>query len=96
MALNNFNPSTYGEMVLGTYTSSTQALPGGGGPTLQVTNLGQAPAVVLLGGVSVVVTETTGLVIPAGGSVPLAVGSNTYIAGMALGIMAKLCLAQGT
>jgi hypothetical protein len=61
-----------------------------------VTNLGPGAAAVLLGASNVTVTETTGTVIPRGGSVPLTVGGNGYIAALAVGFSAKLCLAQGT
>ena len=97
MASNNFSPTGYGEMIVAPYISSAQAVPGGGGPTLQVTNLGPNAAVVILGSNTVVVTQATGVLIPVNQSRDLAVGSATYIAGMALGgINSRLYLSQGT
>ena len=95
MALNAFTPSGYGQLNVEAYVSASQAIPGGGGATLLVTNLGPGPAVVLLGSSSVVVTETTGVVVPPLQSLPITVGSNTHVAGLGIGAQAKLCLAQG-
>lgn len=85
MALSNtFTPTSYGSMTVGP-TSSNQALPAGTGSVL-VTNLGIAPVVVLLGtSNAVAVTVSTGVAIPAGQSLALVIGSNTYIAAITAG-----------
>jgi hypothetical protein len=95
MALSNFTPSGYAMMAALWGTSSVQALPGGGGATLVVTNMGPSPAVVLLGGSTATVTPATGMVILAHSTVALAVGSNGYIAAIGTESNATLNLAQG-
>lgn len=96
-AILNFTPSAYGQLAVNSGASSRVAVPGGGGATLVVTNLGPAPAVVLLGDSTVAVSTTTGMAVTPGHSVALAVGSNGYIAGIGTaGLPAILNLAQGT
>jgi hypothetical protein len=95
MALSSFTPSAYGSMSAPPGTSASQAIPGGDGTVLLVTNIGPAPAVVLLGGSSVAVTFSTGVAVLPNQSLALAVGSNTYIAAMGIGSSALLNLAQG-
>lgn len=98
MALSNtFTPTNYGQMTV-TSTSSNQALPAGTGNVL-VTNLGPSPVVVLLGTSNAVsVTASTGVAIPSGGQLALVIGSNTYIAAIAVGggNLAVLNLAVGS
>ncbi len=108
MALSNFTPSAFGvlacpspaPMAVAPFTVGTSAnvaIPGGGGPTLVVTNVGPYPAVVLLGGSTVTVTPATGIAVGVNQSVALAVGSDGYIAGLGVGGgPAILNLAQGT
>jgi hypothetical protein len=103
----NFTPTNYASLMApGPLTlanaavaaAGVAAVPGGGGPTLVVTNLGPSSAVVALGtsATSVPITLGTGLVIPAGQSVSLGVGANTYIAANGTQGIALLNLAQGT
>ena len=96
MAFPSFAPSAYGTMAAPSGASVAQAIPGGAGPTLLVTNMGPSPAVVLLGGSTVVVTPATGVMILPNQSLALAVASNTYIAAMGTQAAAILNLAQGT
>lgn len=97
MALSAFTPTNYGGMSAVSATSGNQAIPGGAGPTLLVSNLGPNPAVVLLGtSNAVTVTASTGIAVIPGQSIPLTVGSNTYIASIGVGGDATLNLAQGT
>jgi len=76
--------------------SSAVALPGtlANDTLVMVTNVGSLPVAVKLGGSTVTVTTTTGLVILAGQSVALGIGSNTYIAGAAVGAIQGLGLSQ--
>ena len=99
MAYTNFTPTAYGQLIApGTVSSPATALPGGGGPTLIVTNIGTHPAIVLLGGSTVQATITTGIAVAPNQSLPLAVGSNGYIAAIGTGYSCHtiLNLAQGT
>ena len=98
MALNNFTPTAFGQMIVAAYVSQNQAVPGGGGPTLLVTNLGPGAAAVLLVATdTATVTEQTGVVIPPLGSQPLAVNGNGFIAALCIGgSNCKICLSQGT
>lgn len=83
-AVSAFTPAAYAEMSVGP-ASSNKALPGSGNQTLYLVNAGPSAVAVLLGGSTVAVTETTGLVLLAGQSIFLGIGSNTYIAAIALG-----------
>jgi hypothetical protein len=106
MPIESFNPSGYAAMsappptpepVTGAAaTSARQALPGGGGPTLVITNLGPSAAVVLLGNENVTVTLQTGMAVLANDWVALAVDSNTHLAAIGAQDRAALNLAQGT
>lgn len=79
MALPNFTPSAYAT-VSATPVSAAFPLPGAGA-TVLVSNIGPAPAFVLLGPVgALVVTPQTGLAVLPNSSVSLAVGSNTQLA----------------
>ena len=95
MALNNFDPSAYGMLGVNGTTSQRKAVPGGGGSTLLVTNLGPATVFVLLGGSTVSVTPSTGIAVLVGQALALAVGSNTYIAAIGDEENAIINLAQG-
>lgn len=85
MALSNtFTPTAYTSMIVGP-ASSNKALPAATGSAL-ITNLGIAPIVVLLGTANTVaVTVSTGVAIPAGQSLALVIGSNTYLAAITAG-----------
>ena len=95
MALTNFTPAAYGALGATKDASVAQAVPGGGGATLLITNLGPSPAVVLLGASAVVVTLATGVAVLPNQSIALAVGANTHIAAIGAGGTAVLNLAQG-
>lgn len=99
MALSSFTPSAYGAMSAPAGESAAQAIPGGGGTVLLVTNIGPAPAAVLLGadseGTPLVVTPATGVVVLPNQALVLTVGSNTHIAAFGIGSNATLNLAQG-
>ncbi len=95
MALASFSPTNFG-MVAAGRTSAAQAVPGGAGATLLVSNLGPYPAAVLLGNSTVAVTAATGVVVLPNQALPLAVGTATHIAAIAVGgNLAQLNLAQG-
>lgn len=96
MALSNFTPSGYGAMFAPMGDSASQAIPGGGGATLLVTNLGPAPAAVLLGDSTVTVSPATGVVVLAGHSLPLATGAHTHVAAYGCGLGSALNLACGS
>lgn len=100
MALSGFAPSAYSSFAA-TSAGSTQAIPGGGGATLLVTNMGPSAASVKLGTSASPTqpdaTQNSGVVVNAGQSIALTVGSNTQISATALGFgAAVLNLAQGT
>jgi predicted naringenin-chalcone synthase len=97
MALAGFAPTNYSSLTALSASVPT-ALPGGGGATLLVTNMGPSPIAVALGGNTVSVTSSNnGLVVNAGQSIALTVGSNGYIAAISLsGAPSQLNLAQGT
>lgn len=83
------------------YVSSRVALPGtpGGDISVRIANLGPCPVAVKLGDNTVVVTQSTGLVILAGDTVYLTIGAATNIAGAACGgpgNQAMVNLATGT
>jgi hypothetical protein len=98
MALaSTFTPASYGYMAV-SQVSSSVALPPGTGSVL-VTNLGPAHVVVLLStSASTVVSQSTGVAIPAGQSLALVIGSNTYISAITVGggLVSQLNLAVGT
>ena len=80
-------------------TSSRAAIPSAGSPTtLIISNLGSAPAFVLLGDNTVAATVAAGFpVLPGQASVPLAVGSATHVAAIAAGkIGVPLRISAGT
>jgi hypothetical protein len=77
-------------------TSARQCLPGGGGPTLLVTNLGPSAAVVLLGDSNVTVSLQTGVAILANSSLALAVNGATHLAALGVQDRSVLNLAQGS
>lgn len=95
MALPSFTPSAYGSMAALYNVSTTQAIPGGAGTVLLITNLGPSPAVVLLGGSTVAVTLGSGLVVLPNQSIALSLGANAYIAAQGAQGTAILNLAQG-
>src|ERR1700722_6722969 len=98
MALSGFAPSGAGQISGLPNQSQRVALPGGGGATLVVTNLGPSDAYVLLGTNTVVVTPATGMLVLARTSIALTVGAATNIAaiGAAGGqYIANLNLVQG-
>lgn len=97
MALNAFAPTNYSS-VTATATAGRVALPGGGGATLLVTNMGPSHVVVKLGDNTVTVSSSNdGIVINAGQSLALTVGSATNIAVLDVGFgAAQVNLAQGT
>jgi hypothetical protein len=98
MALNGFAPAAYGSMSAG-QGSSSAAIPGGAtGPTLLITNLGPAPAFILLStDPTTVVTSATGVPVQPGQSLALTVGDGTYISAIANGFgSAWLSLVSGT
>ncbi len=72
-------------MSLTTTSSNSQIFQGTpNAPTLRVCNRGANDAYVLMGGSSVTVSSTTGTLVPSnGGCIPLAVGTNQYVAGIA-------------
>lgn len=94
----NFTPSDYGSMSASS-GGNVAIIPTSGSPTtLLVTNLGAAPAALLLGTSSTMTppTQATGVVVMPGQSVALGIGSNTYVAATALGFgNAQLNLAVG-
>jgi hypothetical protein len=61
-----------------------------------VTNYGSVPVTVRLGSNTVTVTPTTGLLILAGQSVAIGLGSATYIAGIVTGAPAQYGLVNLT
>ncbi len=80
-------------------TTSRVAIPAGGSPTtLVITNLGSVPAFVVLGDANVEATVAAGFpILPGNASVPLAVGSATYVAAItANAIGAPLRISAGT
>ena len=95
MALNNFAPTACGMMGAAPGSSQRAAVPGGGGATLLVTNLGPSAVYVVLGSNTVVATPATGIAVLANASIALAVGTNTYIAAIGHGGIATINLAQG-
>lgn len=98
MALNGFAPAAY-STASAQSGSSNIPIPGGAtGPTLLVSNLGPAPAFVLLSTSSTaVVTPATGVPVQPGQSLPLTVGTNTRIAVVSNGYgSAYLSLVSGT
>src|SRR5579872_4099945 len=68
----------------------------GSGPTLLVTNIGSSPVFVALGSSSVAVTSQSGVVVPLNSSLPLTVGSNTYVALLGAHAGSQVNLAIGT
>jgi hypothetical protein len=97
MALNSFAPTNFSSFTaLG--ISTLVALPGGGGAALLVTNCGPSAIAVKLGDNTVTVAGSqNGVVINAGQSLALTVGTATYLAAISLGFgNAQVNLAQGT
>lgn len=66
------------------------------GSTVAITNIGQNGAYVTIGETSTVVASTSGIYVPGGGSVGIAVGSNTHIASITLSGSTTLSLAGGS
>ena len=98
MALAGFAPTGY-TSVTALPATAVVALPGGGGATLLVTNLGDSPAVVLLQNSSTVPSpfnSSLGVVVMPRVPLALTVGSNTYLAYASIGNSAQLNLVQGT
>lgn len=94
MAISAFTPAAYAMITGMSGTSQAYALPSTDA-TIVISNIGPAPAAVLLGGSSVAVTPATGMVVLPNQSIALAVGSNAYIAAMGISGAAQLNLAQG-
>jgi hypothetical protein len=96
MALAAFAPTAYSSFAA-LSTSTNVALPGGGGATLLVTNLGPNPVVIALGNAALILAGSgNGIALNPGQSIALTVGANTNIAAMALGFgNAQLNMAQG-
>ena len=91
-----FTPTNYGTVAAQAGVSTLFAIPGGAGAALVVSNIGGAPAVVLLGTTGTVVTGSTGMAVLPGQAVTLGVGANDHIAVIGIGATAVLNLAQGT
>jgi hypothetical protein len=99
LPLNSFTPTNYATVAAFGSKSTIYPLPGGGGTTIRIVNLGEAPAVVLLGtGTGFVVTPQTGMAVVPRDSVAVIVGSNDHIAVIAIGglnAQAALNISQG-
>jgi len=98
MALAGFAP-TGGTVSLsvGTTSSNVALSLTGSPPTILVTNIGQGIAFVALGTTSAVTASVNGgVAIMPGASVPLTVGSATYLAGIALNAATALNITSGT
>jgi hypothetical protein len=92
MAIEYFTPAAYGQMAVSSISSNV-VIPGTSNPALYLNNGGPyAVAVLLSTSSSQVVTPSTGIVIPAGASLFLGVGSNTRISAIALGGGPSNCL----
>lgn len=95
MALVVFTPSAYATLPAQA-TSSSLALPGGGGTALLITNIGPNPAAINLSTGAGTVAMNTGVVLCVGQSIALAVGSFTFLNAVSLGYgSAVLNIAQG-
>ena len=97
MALNGFAPTNYNSFTA-TSGSSSVAVPGGGGATLLVTNMGPSPAAFSLSvGAGSCAGSQAGVVINAGQSLALTLGSNDHINAISLGSgNSQINMAQGT
>ena len=94
MPLNSFAPSA-SLPLQATQTSSSVALPLTGSPTtVVVTNLGEKVAFVALGGSTVEASEES-MAILAHGSLTLTLGTNTYLAAIALSGVTGLNITAG-
>lgn len=99
MSLSAFAPTNYGSFTAQSNANGSRAaLPGGGGATLLVTNMGPSPAALKLGDNTVTCSGSNdGVVVMPGQSIALTVGSATNIAASAVGYGgAQLNMAQGT
>lgn len=79
--------------------AATLALPGGGGPTLLVTNSGPCGAFVLLAATALLASAVSGIngtCVPPRGSISLAVGANSFIGAIGVDGLAILSISQGT
>jgi len=100
----NFSASLSGFAPSGNFTSpltvttggAQTALPSGSPAVVAASNTGSNPAYVNLGTSSSVTATTADILIPAGCTVPLTVGANTNLAGIATGGSTTLNLAGGT
>lgn len=97
MALSAFTPGSTVEL-LATPVSSNVALPvSGSPPTAVVTNVGEWTAFVSLGTSNAVTAAfATSMAIRPGATVALTLGSNTYLAAVALGNGTALNITTGT
>lgn len=97
MSLAAFTPTGQAALVANG-TSSNVAVPLTGTPTqVLLTNLGLIPVFVVLGtSNAVVATVATGMPILPGTSLPLALGTNTYLAAITTGDPVSLRISAGT
>lgn len=97
MTIASFAPTAAVNLPVTTTSASVQ-LPTTGTPTIAlVTNMGEHPVFVQLGTNNAIAANiTTSLVIEPGDSVALTIGSNTYLAGIALAGVSQLNIAVGT
>ena len=96
MAFAGFAPTNYSSFTaMG--TSASFPLPGGGGATLLITNMGPSPAAFNLStGAGSCAGSQAGVVVNAGQSLAVTVGSSDHINAISLGQAAQINLAQGT
>ena len=95
-SLGGFQPSgTYTTPLSVSSTSSNTAI-SGSDPVQMITNVGSVTAYVNLGTSAAVVATTSDIPISAGASVPLTVGSNTYLAAITASSTTTLNIAGGT
>jgi hypothetical protein len=96
MALASFAPSGYANLI-GSGASQSVILPTSGTPTTAlVTNIGSQITFVALGGSSVSVSPSTGLPLTPGQSIPLTIGSNTYLAAATAGGALQISIVVGS
>jgi hypothetical protein len=91
-----FVPVAGGYATLSATTSSSRVQLPAGGPNVGITNTGTDTVFVLLGSSSVVVTANTGQPVLAGKNLTIALGTNTYLAGLANSGTQVLSIQVGT
>jgi hypothetical protein len=96
MTIASFAPTASINLAIST-TSANVAIPTTGTPTVAlVTNMAERVAYVQMGTSNAVAATTTSLAIEPRESVSLTIGTNTYIAGLALSGVGQLNIAVGT